>query len=191
MTRRRRHRRPWPILPAPTSRSATCRRSTCRPATTPSRAGHSRFRRRRLARSRQDDRRMAVGTQGVHVVGLDALHYFWSKRTPQELATDIASIVEQRRPGQEAPGHADRLLFRRRYHAVRLSASSQELQQRTRLLALMAPGLTTSFQVTIEGWLDIDDSGYDIVRRSLPCPPTVSSASMARTRTTAPAPIRR
>ena len=26
----------------------------------------------------------------------------------------------------------------------------------------MAPGLTTSFQVTVSGWLDIDDSGYNI-----------------------------
>ena len=27
-----------------------------------------------------------LSTKGVHVVGLDALHYFWSKRTPQQLA---------------------------------------------------------------------------------------------------------
>jgi len=36
------------------------------------------------------------------------------------------------------------------------------LQDRTKVIALMAPGLSTSFQVTISGWLGISDSGYDI-----------------------------
>jgi len=37
-----------------------------------------------------------------------------------------------------------------------------DLQKRTKVIGLMAPGQTTSFQVTISGWLGIDDSGYDI-----------------------------
>ena len=45
------------------------------------------------------------------------------------------------------------------------------LQDRTKVLGLLAPGLTTSFQVTVEGWLGIDDSGYAIRRRSPRCRP--------------------
>ena len=37
------------------------------------------------------------------------------------------------------------------------------VQDRTRVLALLAPGQSTSFQVTISGWLGIGDSGYTIV----------------------------
>ena len=35
---------------------------------------------------------------------------------------------------------------------------SADLQDRTKVLALLAPSLSTSFQVTISGWLGIDDS---------------------------------
>ena len=105
-----------------------------------------------------------LSAHGVHVVGLDALHYFWSKRTPQELATDIASIVERADPDRKLPVMLIGYSFGADTIPFAFPLLPKELQLRTRLLALMAPGLTTSFQVTIEGWLDIDDSGYDIVR---------------------------
>jgi type IV secretory pathway VirJ component len=35
----------------------------------------------------------ALAEQGVAVVGLDSLRYFWSKRTPEELAGDLDRIV--------------------------------------------------------------------------------------------------
>ena len=41
-----------------------------------------------------------LSTKGVHVVGLDSLHYFWSKRTPEELAADIAKLVKDADPRQ-------------------------------------------------------------------------------------------
>lgn len=104
-----------------------------------------------------------LSNKDVHVVGLDALHYFWSKRTPQELADDIASIVEKADPDQKLPvlliGYsfgADTIPF-----AYPLLPKS--LKDRTKRVALLAPGLTTSFQVTVSGWLGIDDSGYEVV----------------------------
>jgi type IV secretory pathway VirJ component len=104
-----------------------------------------------------------LSAHGVHVVGLDALHYFWSKRTPKELAADIASIVERADPDKKLPVMLIGYSFGADTVPFAFPLLPQDLQQRTKLLALMAPGLTTSFQVTIEGWLDIDDSGYQIV----------------------------
>jgi type IV secretory pathway VirJ component len=104
-----------------------------------------------------------LSARGVHVVGLDSLHYFWSKRTPKELATDIASIVERADPDKKLPVMLIGYSFGADTVPFAYPLLPQDLQQRTKLLALMAPGLTTSFQVTIEGWLDIDDSGYQIV----------------------------
>lgn len=99
-----------------------------------------------------------LSTQGVHVVGLDFLHYFWSKRTPQELATDIAELIKDADPQRKLPvmliGYsfgADTLPF-----AYPLLPA--DLQARTKVLGLLAPSLSTSFQVTISGWLGIDDS---------------------------------
>lgn len=104
-----------------------------------------------------------LSNRDVHVVGLDALHYFWSKRTPQELADDIVAMVEKADPDRKLPvlliGYsfgADTIPF-----AYPLLPKS--LQDRTRRIALLAPGLTTSFQVTVSGWLGIDDSGYQVV----------------------------
>ncbi|MEQ1950831.1 virulence factor family protein [Mesorhizobium yinganensis] len=104
-----------------------------------------------------------LSTQGVHVVGLDALHYFWAKRTPQELAADIADILKEADPDQKLPVMLIGYSFGADTVPFAYPLLPKPLQERTKLIALMAPGQTTSFQVTISGWLGIDDSGYQIV----------------------------
>ncbi len=103
-----------------------------------------------------------LSTHGVHVVGLDALHYFWSKRTPQELATDVSALVRDADPTGELPVMLIGYSFGADTMPFAFPLLSKPLQDRTKVIALMAPGQTTSFQVTISGWLGIDDSGYDI-----------------------------
>jgi type IV secretory pathway VirJ component len=103
-----------------------------------------------------------LSTQGVHVVGLDALHYFWSKRTPQELATDVAILIKDADPKGELPVMLIGYSFGADTLPFAYPLLPQALKDRTKVIALMAPGLSTSFQVTISGWLGIDDSGYDI-----------------------------
>lgn len=103
-----------------------------------------------------------LSTQGIHVVGVDALHYFWSRRTPEELAADIASLIADADPQGDLPV----LLLGYSFGADTIPFAypllPQALRDRTKVLGLLAPGRTTSFQVTIAGWLGIDDSGYDI-----------------------------
>jgi len=98
----------------------------------------------------------------VHVVGLDALHYFWSKRTPQQLASDMAQLIDDADPTHHLPVMLIGYSFGADVLPFAFPLLPKPLQDRTKVLALMAPGLTTSFQVTVEGWLGIDDSGYQI-----------------------------
>jgi len=112
-----------------------------------------------------------LSTQGIHVVGVDALHYFWSKRSPEELAGDIASLVHDADPADSLPvvlaGYsfgADTLPFAFPYLPA-------PIRERTRLIALLGPGKTTSFQVTISGWLGVDESGHDVPGAIAALPP--------------------
>ncbi|MDQ6435942.1 AcvB/VirJ family lysyl-phosphatidylglycerol hydrolase [Mesorhizobium sp. LHD-90] len=104
-----------------------------------------------------------LAAQGVHVVGLDALHYFWTKRTPQELAADISGMLRRADPDQKLPVMLIGYSFGADTIPFAYPLLPKLLQERTKLIALMAPGQTTSFQVTISGWLGIDDVGYRIV----------------------------
>ncbi len=105
-----------------------------------------------------------LATQGVHVVGLDSLHYFWAKRTPEELARDIASLADDANPEHDLPVMLIGYSFGADTLPFAYPLLPKDLQQRIKVVALMAPGLTTSFQVTVDGWLGIDDSGYDIAQ---------------------------
>jgi type IV secretory pathway VirJ component len=99
----------------------------------------------------------------VHVVGLDALHYFWSKRTPANLAKDIAFLVDAADATDALPIMLIGYSFGADTIPFAFPLLPKAVQDRTRVLALLAPGQSTSFQVTISGWLGIDDSGYNVV----------------------------
>ncbi|MBN9242243.1 MAG: virulence factor family protein [Mesorhizobium sp.] len=103
-----------------------------------------------------------LSTQDIHVVGLDALHYFWAKRTPQDLATDVGALVKTADPTGQLPVMLIGYSFGADTIPFAWPLLPKTLQDRTKVIALMAPGLSTSFQVTISGWLGISDSGYDI-----------------------------
>lgn len=114
-----------------------------------------------------------MATQGVHVVGLDALRYFWSKRRPQELAADIAALLAQADPSGRLPV----LLIGYSFGADTLPFAwpllPRAVQDRTRTIALLGPGQSTSFQITVSGWLGIGDSGNDV-------PPAIAALPAGR-----------
>lgn len=103
-----------------------------------------------------------LSTQNVHVVGLDSLHYFWSKRTPEELSTDMTALIKDADPTGQLPVMLIGYSFGADVIPFAWPLLPKPLQDRTKVLALMAPSQSTSFQVTVTGWLGIDDSGYDI-----------------------------
>lgn len=104
-----------------------------------------------------------LSARGVHVVGLDALHYFWSKRTPQQLAADVAQLLGDADPDGDLPVMLIGYSFGADTLPFAYPLLPKDIQDRIRLVALLAPGRTTSFQITVSGWLGVDDSGYEIV----------------------------
>ncbi|RCS24258.1 virulence factor family protein [Phyllobacterium salinisoli] len=97
-----------------------------------------------------------LSQHGVHVVGVDSLRYFWSERTPEEIADDTDAILKKADPSGKLPvaifGYsfgADTFPFAWQY-------LDPAIKDRTRMIALLGASTTTTFQVTIDGWLGMD-----------------------------------
>lgn len=109
---------------------------------------------------------------GVHVIGVDSLRYFWSERTPEEIARDTTAMIEKADPTNKLPvtvlGYsfgADTFPFAWKY----LDSS---IQNRTKMVGLLGVETTTTFQVSIQGWLGMDGD-KDVV-------PAISSIPLDR-----------
>lgn len=112
-----------------------------------------------------------LATQGVHVVGLDALHYFWAKKTPEALAKDIAFLADAADANDNLPLMLVGYSFGADTIPFAYPLLPKALQDRTRVIGLLAPGPSTSFQITIGGWLGINDTGYDVTPAIAKLPP--------------------
>jgi len=94
-----------------------------------------------------------LAQDGVHVVGVDALRYFWTDRSPTTVAADTAAILKQADPTGGLPV----LVLGYSYGAdvfpfawPHLPAS---LRNRVSLIALLGPGRSTGFSISVKGWL--------------------------------------
>jgi len=96
----------------------------------------------------------ALATQGIAVVGLNSLKYFWTKRTPDGAAADLERILRYYPPAWHKRktmliGYslgADVLPFM----ADRLP---KELLAEVPLVALLAPGTSVSFEFHLSDWI--------------------------------------
>jgi type IV secretory pathway VirJ component len=88
-----------------------------------------------------------LADSGLAVVGLNALQYFWTRRTPQGTATDVARII---RHYLAAWDKQDVVLagYSRGAEVLPFVANRlpPELKQRVRLVAMIAPETHTSFK---------------------------------------------
>lgn len=119
------------------------------------------------------DRTIAEDLQrdGVPVVGWDSLKYFWSRKTPDQTAKDLAGVMSTYRQRWRASkilliGYslgADVLPFA--YN--RLPEAQRQHVTRIALLALEAK---TDFQITVDGWLQLGPSD-----KALPIEPEVAA----------------
>ncbi|WP_343314864.1 AcvB/VirJ family lysyl-phosphatidylglycerol hydrolase [Brucella sp. BE17] len=94
--------------------------------------------------------------KGVHVIGVDSLRYFWAEHTPQEIARDTAAMIRKADPTGKLPvtvlGYsfgADTFPFAWQYLDV-------SMQDRIRMVGLLSAETTTTFQISIQGWLGMD-----------------------------------
>jgi len=97
----------------------------------------------------------ALSAKGIPVVGLDALRYFWTRRTPEEASGDLARIAEHYLDAW----HRSRLLlvgYSRGADVLPFMASRlpDALRSRTALVALLGPGLDTTFEFHLPDWFE-------------------------------------
>ncbi|MEO3997819.1 AcvB/VirJ family lysyl-phosphatidylglycerol hydrolase [Mesorhizobium sp. CAU 1732] len=104
-----------------------------------------------------------MATQGYEVLGFDALRYFWAEKKPEQIASDIQTVVTAADPTSQLPvllvGYsfgADTVPFA----WPKLPAA---LRDRIRLVALLAPSLETGFQVSVAGWLGMSGGSNEVV----------------------------
>jgi type IV secretory pathway VirJ component len=96
----------------------------------------------------------ALARRGIPVVGLNALQYFWTKRTPEGASEDLARII---RHYQDAWNRKNVLLVGYSlgadvlpFMANRLPA---DLLDRVREIVLLGPGRKTEFEFHLSEWL--------------------------------------
>ncbi|WP_115047595.1 virulence factor family protein [Xanthomonas arboricola] len=105
----------------------------------------------------------ALAAQGIPVVGLDSLRYFWTRRTPQGFATDldrIARFYAQRWQRQRV------VLIGFSQGADVLPAAINKLpaqtRQNLRMTALLSVGKLADYEFHVSNWLGSDDQGLPI-----------------------------
>ncbi|WP_336487528.1 AcvB/VirJ family lysyl-phosphatidylglycerol hydrolase [Methylobacterium nigriterrae] len=96
-----------------------------------------------------------LARQGVHVVGVDALRYFWSDKSPQTIAADTAAIVRAADPSGRLPVMVLGYSFGADVFPFAWPHLGADLQDRITLVALLGPGRSTGFSVSVKGWLGL------------------------------------
>lgn len=98
--------------------------------------------------------------QGIPVVGVDSLRYFWSERKPQEATDDLARIIQTYRH-QWGVRHV--LLVGYSFGADILPAIYDLLPEKDKsrvpMISLMALSHQADYKVSVEGWLGIQGEG--------------------------------
>ena len=106
-----------------------------------------------------------LAANGMHVVGLNSLQYFWTKRTPESAARDLQSIIETHlgaRRNVVIAGYsrgADVL-------PAMIARMPQETQSKIRLVALLAPSPRVEFEFHVADWMHDSKRGM-LVRPEL------------------------
>lgn len=113
-----------------------------------------------------------LAQRGIATVGVDSLRYFWSERSPQEIAADLDKIVETYTGRYDTNrvmlvGYsmgANTLPFAWPY-------LKPETQKRLALVALLAPEATTGFSVSVSGWMGGATGDADVIGAIAKMPP--------------------
>jgi type IV secretory pathway VirJ component len=95
--------------------------------------------------------------EGIPVVGVDSLRYFWSEKTPDQVAADLATILAHYRVAWRRP---DVLLVGYSFGADVLPFAYNRLPEdekaRVRRMALLGLARSADFEIHVTGWLGVD-----------------------------------
>lgn len=113
----------------------------------------------------------ALAAQGVAVVGVDSLRYFWTPRTPSTVAADLQRIVQHYRQQWQRPRV---LLIGFSQGADVLPASINQMAPAARAelarIVLLSVGRKADFEFHVSNWLGSSDSGLPIAPELLRLP---------------------
>ncbi|MFL5345101.1 MAG: virulence factor family protein [Hyalangium sp.] len=106
----------------------------------------------------------ALNTQGLSVVGLDSLRYFWKRRTPEDTARDVARAVTHYLAAWHTKS-AVLMGYSRGADVLPATVARlpPELRQRVKLVALVAPGRIAEFEVHVTDLLGGGGGDYEIL----------------------------
>lgn len=97
---------------------------------------------------------------GVPVVGVDALRYFWSKKTPEETAADLSRIIRTYRKQWNVKNV---MLVGYSFGADILPSTFNRLPEADRkkvtLISLLGLSHSAEFEISVSGWLGGQGSG--------------------------------
>ena len=101
-----------------------------------------------------------LAADGVPTVGLNSLKYFWSERTPDETAKDVARVISH----YLAAWNKQRVLlvgysFGADVLPFVVNRLPPELRARVATISLVGVDSNASFEIKIAGWVGSDDSG--------------------------------
>lgn len=104
-----------------------------------------------------------MAEQGYPVVGVDALRYFWSTKTPQEAADDLSDVMKHYRKIWKAKNF---VLAGYSFGADILPAIYNRLSESDKksvsLLILLALSKTADFEIHVSGWIEENANGVPI-----------------------------
>jgi len=93
-------------------------------------------------------------SDGVSVIGWDSLHYFWSRKSPAQIANDLSLVIEAY---TSRWGISKVALIGYSFGAGILPFAydrlTQEAKQRVVQISLLGFASTTDFEISIAGWL--------------------------------------
>ena len=96
----------------------------------------------------------SLQADGIPVIGLDSLRYFWSRRTPQRTAADMATLIRKYRDKWSVDNV---ILIGYSFGADVLPAVYLELppgeRDHIRLVSLLGLSGSADWQITVSGWL--------------------------------------
>ncbi|MGB6769643.1 MAG: phosphatidylglycerol lysyltransferase domain-containing protein [Methyloceanibacter sp.] len=114
-------------------------------------------------------------SQGVSVIGWDALRYFWNRKSPEQTARDLDTVIKVYSARYKASkvaliGYsfgADVLPFA--YNLLSPEAKARVVQ-----LSLLSPGTAANFEIKVGGWFGLPTS-----KNALPAEPALASITPA------------
>ncbi|MGA7615283.1 MAG: AcvB/VirJ family lysyl-phosphatidylglycerol hydrolase [Thermoanaerobaculia bacterium] len=101
-----------------------------------------------------------LAANGVPVVGLNSLQYFWHRKTPETAAHDLQRLIEYAMVRWNVP-EVVLIGYSRGADVLPAMASRlpEQLRSRVRMVALLGPSRTTTFEFHLSDWLSDSERG--------------------------------